>query len=380
LLGKDKRQAAILRRYCHGLLQVKKLRREIKRETGDVIEFRNGGVLEIASNDVGLVRGRSAVAVIGSECAYWKSEEHSINQDEEVIGAAEPSMALCPDGGHLLLGSTVYRRQGLMYRMYKDLFGNDQTNDICWFAPSRVMNPLLKQAVVDAALAHDLHKANAEFFGIWREDQEDCYPPDALDACTDTNVLERPPLPFVSYFAFFDSATGTGREAFALTIAHREGDKVVIDAIRERKPRFVPSDVVREFSDLLKTYRIRQITGDKFMGGLEFEWQRNGIHYVESEFTKTEYYIRFLPMILAHHVRLLDNATLRTQLLALERKIVGGHEQIDHPKHINAFDDVANCAAAVCVLADDRQGGFTASDMGLANHGLEFYQMLKRKA
>ena len=52
LLGKDKRQAAILRRYCHGLLEVKELQREVKRETNDVIEFRNGGVLEIASNDV----------------------------------------------------------------------------------------------------------------------------------------------------------------------------------------------------------------------------------------------------------------------------------------------------------------------------------------
>ena len=280
LLGKAKRQAAILRRYCHGLLQGKKLQREVVRETADIIEFQNGSQLEIASNDIGLVRGRSAVAVIGSECAYWKSEEHSINQDEEVIGAAEPSMAMCPDGGLLLLGSTVYRRQGLMYKLYKQLYGNDQTNDICWFAPSRTMNPLLKQAVVDAALANDLHKANAEFFGVWREDSEDCYPVDALDACTDQNVLERPPLPFVSYFAFFDGATGTGREAFALAIAHREGDKVIIDAIRERKPRFVPSDVIAEYSTLLKQYRCHQVVGDKFAGGYEFEWQRCGITHL----------------------------------------------------------------------------------------------------
>lgn len=380
LLGKDKRQAAILRRYCHGLLEVKELQREVKRETNDVIEFRNGGVLEIASNDVGLVRGRSAVAVIGSEVAYWKSEGHSINQDEEVIGAAEPSMALCPDGGLLLLGSTVYRRQGLMYRMYKDLFGNDQTNDICWFAPSRTMNPLLRQAVVDAAMANDLHKASAEFLGIWREDQADCFPLDAVTSCTDVGVLERPPMPFVSYFAFFDSATGTGREAFCVAIAHREGDKVIIDVIRERKPRFVPQDLIAEYSTLLKQYRVHQITGDKFAGGYEFEWQRNGIHYKESEFIKTELYLRFLPMVLAHRVRMIDSATLRTQLLSLERKIVGGHESIDHPKHINAFDDVANVLAGVSVLADARQGGFTASDMGLANHGLEFYEMLKKRA
>ena len=68
---------------------------------------------------------------------------------------------------------------------------------------------------------------------------------------------------------------------------------------------------------------------------------------------------------------MLDNATLRMQLLALERKIVGGRESIDHPKHANAHDDVGNVVAAVAVLADARQGGFTASDMALANRGSE---------
>jgi hypothetical protein len=103
LLGRDKKQAAILRRYCHGLLQVPALAREVVRETRDVIEFRNGATLEIASNDASLVRGRSAIAVIGSEACHWKHDEQSASSDEEVVGAAEPSMAMCPDGGLLLL-------------------------------------------------------------------------------------------------------------------------------------------------------------------------------------------------------------------------------------------------------------------------------------
>ena len=60
LLGRDKKQAAILRRYCHGLLQEPALAREVLRETKDVIEFRNGATLEIISNDASLCRGRSA--------------------------------------------------------------------------------------------------------------------------------------------------------------------------------------------------------------------------------------------------------------------------------------------------------------------------------
>jgi hypothetical protein len=70
LLGADKKQAAILRKYCHGLLQTPLLKAEVTRSTGDVTEFRNGSSLEIATNDARLVRGRSAIAVLGSECCH----------------------------------------------------------------------------------------------------------------------------------------------------------------------------------------------------------------------------------------------------------------------------------------------------------------------
>jgi hypothetical protein len=125
LLGADKKQAAILRRYCQGLLQTKLLAREVVRTTGDVIEFRNGSSLEIATNDVRLVRGRSAIAVLGSECCHWRTDEAAASSDEEVVGAAEPSMAMCPDGGLLLLGSSVYRKKGYMFRKWRQLFGDD---------------------------------------------------------------------------------------------------------------------------------------------------------------------------------------------------------------------------------------------------------------
>ena len=77
LLGADKKQAAILRSYCHGLLQAPLLRAEVTRSTGEVIEFRNGASLEIATNDARLVRGRSAIAVLGSECCHWNTDEHA---------------------------------------------------------------------------------------------------------------------------------------------------------------------------------------------------------------------------------------------------------------------------------------------------------------
>jgi len=99
LLGADKKQGNILSKYCAGLLESPMLRAEVTRHVKDVIEFRNGSSLEISTNDARLIRGRSAIAVLGSECCHWKTAEHSESSDEEVVGAAEPSMAMTPDGG-----------------------------------------------------------------------------------------------------------------------------------------------------------------------------------------------------------------------------------------------------------------------------------------
>lgn len=157
-------------------------------------------------------------------------------------------MAMCGDGGILLLGSSVYRKKGYMYRKYKQLHGNNDGEDICWFAPSATMNPILPMQFVEKALAEDLAKAGAEFLNRWREDLVDFIPVDVVEGCTDFNVHERSPRRDVNYCAYCDPAGGTGTDSFTIAIAHREHDEnatVRLDLIRERKPRFAPAAVIR---------------------------------------------------------------------------------------------------------------------------------------
>jgi hypothetical protein len=359
LLGKDKKQAAILRRYCDGLLRVPALAREVVRETRERIEFRNGAALEIASNDASLVRGRSAIEVIGSECAHWKHEETSASSDEEVVAAAEPSMAMCPDGGILLLGSSVHRQRGYMYRKWKELHGNDDADNVCWFAPSKVMNPLLPQSVIDAALASDPAKNKAEFLNVWRVDMSDFVPPDVVESVTDFGTYERPRQSGISYSAFADMASGVGSDSATLCICHRLNDDagtVVIDVLRERPPRFVPSDVIREYSQLLKFYGVHEIYSDAYAGGYQDEWTRNQILFKPAEYSTSEAYLRALPMLLSQRVRFVDSPRLRQQLLALERSVSGGHDKIEHPHTANAHDDLAACVAGAMVVAGSGYG------------------------
>ena len=353
LLGRDKKQAAILRRYCRGLLQVPSLAREVVRDTGEEVAFRNGASLEIASNDASLVRGRSAIAVLGSECCHWKTSEFATSSDEEVVSAAGHSMAMCPDHGLLALGSSVHRARGYMHRKWTELYGNDAASDLCWFAGSQVMNPQLPQSVIDKAMADDPQKAGAEFNNIWRVDLSECFPADGIADCTDTDAAERPPKPGVLYRAWADAASGGGSDSFTLAIAHRDAgsDIAVLDVLRERKPRFVAYQVIAEFAQLLKMYGISEIHGDRYAHQLfADEWRKHNILVPEPDKTTTENYLLALPLVLGRRARLLNQPTLRNQLLSLERRVVDGHEKVDHPQIANAHDDVAAAACGALVL------------------------------
>lgn len=351
LVGTDKKQAAILRRYCEGLLRAPLLAQEVARRTDDAIEFRNGASLEIITNNAALIRGRSAIGLLGTETCQWKTDEAAASSDAEVVAAAEPSMAMCPDGGLLMLGSSVYRRRGYMFRQFKKLHGNDtaDADAICWFATSRMMNPQLPQAVIDRAIAEDAPKARAEYENIWREDVSDFLPLDIIEGATDWGTHERPPERGVRYVAFADASGGTGKDSFALAIGHAVNDaarSVVIDVIRERKPRFVAADVIREYAEILRAYGIGEVVSDNFAAGFSSdEWSRNGIRFKPCDNSTAENYLAALPMLTSRRAHLADNATLRTQLSGLERCVVSGHETVRHAQVSSAHDDVA---AAVC--------------------------------
>jgi len=132
-----------------------------------------------------------------------------------------------------------------------------------------------------------------------------------------------------------------------IAVAHADGDRAVLDAIRERRPPFSPDDVVIEFSALLKAYRITEVHGDRYAG----EWPRerfsaHGIRYVVAEKPKSDIYRDLLPVLNAHRAELLDVPRLSSQLCALERRTArGGRDSIDHPP--GAHDDIANAVGGV---------------------------------
>jgi hypothetical protein len=115
-----------------------------------------------------------------------------------------------------------------------------------------------------------------------------------------------------------------------LAVADRQDSNIVmLDALREWRPPFNPADVIGEASELLKSYRVGRVYGDRFAG----EWCRQpfreaGVAYEISAQSKGDLFINFLPLLNANRVRLLDHQRLIGQLCSLKRRTSRGGRDI----------------------------------------------------
>src|SRR6516165_10171180 len=149
----------------------------------------------------------------------------------------------------------------------------------------------------------------------------------------------------------------------ALPFAHREGDKVVVDAIRERKPPFSPDDVVVEFAATLKSYGIGTVQSDKYAGAWPVEaFARHGVRVEQAAKPKSDLYVDLLPLLNSRRIELLDHQRLVTQLCGLERRTArSGRDSIDHGP--GGHDDLANAVAGAAALALGHQGVVVTSEL-----------------
>jgi hypothetical protein len=203
-------------------------------------------------------------------------------------------------------------------------------------------------------LEEDPSAATAEYLAEFRADIESFISKEALDAVTNWRALELPPLPGRRYEGFVDPSGGSN-DSFTLTIAHKDDDVAVLDVARERRPPFSPEAVVTEFAEVLKSYRVTKIRGDRYAG----EWcreafRKHGISYDPATAPKSELYGNLLPLLNSGRVKLLNNKRLLTQLAQLERRTSrAGRDSIDHAP--GGHDDLANACAGVLVTVMEKK-------------------------
>ena len=295
VIAADRRQARVCMRYITALLKIPALADLIERETADGFELRGSVTIEVATASIRATRGYSYAAVICDEIAFWRTDDDSANPDVEVLNAIKPGMATIPTS-LLLCASSPHARRGALWEAFRRFYGKEGA-PLVWKATTQEMNPLIDARVIEQALERDHASASAEYLAEFRSDIEAFVTREVVEACVSIGVLERPRIANTRYKAFVDPSGGSN-DAMTMALGHREGDRIVLDLIRERKPPFSPEATVAEFCETLRRYGVSTVTGDRYAG----EWPREqfrklGVNYRISEKPKSDLFRDLLPVL-----------------------------------------------------------------------------------
>jgi len=370
VLASDRRQAQQILRYAKGLIELSPM---LVKEASDATteSIRLGRVvIEIHTSSFRAVRGFTIVGAICDEVAFWR-DDTSANPDEEIVAALEPGMATIP--GALLLGlSTPYWRRGVLWSKYQAHHGRE-SDVLVWKAPTRVMNAGVLQALIDRALEEDEPRARAEYMAEFRTDIEAFLSRDVVEACVVPERRELPALPGARYVAFCDPSGGAS-DSFTLAIGHEDERRVIVDVLRERRAPFSPEDVVREFAELLRAYRLSTVTGDRYAAAWCSErFQVHGIRYQPADRAKSDLYAAALAAFNGARVEIPDDRKLVAQLCSLERRTArGGRDSIDHAR--GAHDDLANAVAGLVSELTARKRSVTFAELYPARAKAEVWE------
>jgi len=364
VLAASRQQAAVVFRYALGALEASPLLAgQIDAVTAGEIRLKNGIVIAVHSNSFRTVRGRTLLACIFDEVAYWR-DETSAAPDVETYRAVLP--ALMTTTGLLVGISSPYRRRGLLHDRHRDFFGKNDDDVLIVQGPTSLFNPTIDEGEIARARESDPEAARSEWDAEFRSDLTALLDDQLIDDAIERNrPLELPPRAGVSYTAFTDASAGR-HDAFCLGIGHRENERAVIDVVRRRVPPFDPASVAREYAELANAYRCGSVTGDAFSG----EWvakafQSGGVTYRQAEHPKSVLYLEGLPTFARGLVSIPDYAPLIRELRLLERRVSrSGRDVVDHPN--GGSDDSANVVFGVLWLLNSKQRPLIVSDELLA--------------
>ena len=360
VLAADRKQARTIMRYISGLFEANPmLGRMVEREDRETIELSNRAVIEITTASYRATRGYTFAAVIADEIAFWRSED-SANPDHEIIAAVRPGLATL--GGPLVAISSPYARRGLLWETHRKHYRQQESAVLVAQAPSRTMNPLLPEQVVNDAYDRDPIAAAAEYGAEFRSDVESFLTRDVVDEATRPAPLEKPFDRQHVYIAFADPAGG-GADEFTLALGHHveETKQIVVDVLRAR--RGTPAEIVAEYAGLLKSYGVRTVTLDRYAGSWPAdEFARHGIQTRTAPQPKSGLYVDALAALNSGRAELPPDDRLVNQLITLERRTSrAGKDSIDHPP--GGHDDRANAVAGLLATKPPRRRGLAPPEL-----------------
>src|SRR5262249_2694090 len=114
-----------------------------------------------------------------------------------------------------------HARRGVLYDAFKNYFGVADKSVLVAKGTTRELNPSYPQSKVDAEIARDPAFAAAEYLAEFRVDIEGFITNEAVEACIEAGVRERPFNRMHRYSCFVDPSGGAS-DSFTLARAHRQ--------------------------------------------------------------------------------------------------------------------------------------------------------------
>jgi hypothetical protein len=322
---------------------------EIETVTAQSIRFHNGVELRVGTSDLASVRGPSYVCAIADEIATWPTSLTSASPDVETIAAVRPGLARMP-GSMLVMISSPYAQEGVLYETFRRSFGHDDPHTLVVQGGTLDFNPMFDAGEIARALAEDPERFGAEYLARFRSDIAGYVDAALIDSCTRNEPRELPRRPTTSkgtpivYIAGLDASGGRG-DATALAIAHNEDGQVVIDAVFKWPSPHDPAVVAAQVADKLKAYGITSATSDQYAAGFSRTVYRTaGVQLLDAPGSRSDAYLHLLPLMTQRRVELPPVPSLRIELMGLQRRTrSGGRDTVDHRP--GAHDDESNCVA-----------------------------------
>jgi hypothetical protein len=368
VIGVDRDAVQVAFRRIIGMLEaVPALAAEISNVTRDTVVLTNGIEIKVATADGAAVRGRTLVMALLDEFWFLGHE-----QATELLRALRPALATTP-GSLIAVISSVYDAGGPAYEMFRQ-WGEAIPGQLIVKGTTRDFNPTISQDFIDREFQLDAVGASAEYGSIPRTDCTRLFDVALVDAVTRSSPRELPCRKTgdtgtaFTYFAGVDVSGGRG-DAAAVAVAHRDKDRIVIDAVRYHNAPHDPLIVAAEISKFLATYGLTSALADNYAAEFATSAYREAaVALTPAEINRSEAYLHLLPLFTTGRIEIPDDPRLRAELLGLERRTSGaGRETIDHRP--GAHDDVANClalAAYACGRASaGAQGLFVARSTAL---------------
>ena len=306
-------------------------------------------MIAVHANSFRSVRGRTIVCCIFDEVSFWR-DDRSATPDVEVYTAILPSL-LAPKGSppRMLIGiSSAYRRVGLLHQMYRDYYGIDEPDILVVKGDTLTFNQSVDEVALAAMRAADPTAHRAEWDSEFRDDISGFLDDAVIDKAVNRH---RPPelLPRsgVFYRAYADTSGGASSgDYYTLAIAHKEGEKFIVDVIRGKQGPFDPYALTEEYCALCRQYKIGTIYTDSYAAEWVAQAFRDaGMIHATIDMRASQLFQEAEPVFMRGMIELPPHEVSIREFRLLERRLGNVNESVGHPRGVH--DDHANAIAGV---------------------------------